>query len=166
VSEFKRENKYIVIKLSKLNDNPILRNKQLNELNFFSDAFVESVVVESNKPEYQDVWAMVQARIEGKVNELNSLRQQLTKPADDTITVSKAEWEVVRSAMFKLAAQMAMKQNMPEVEHVNYSVNIPKKSWRSIQKMCSKSTQQCNDWSYELRQAIDKVSSAIQGESK
>jgi hypothetical protein len=95
VSEFKRENKYIVIKLSKLNDNPILRNKQLNELNFFSDAFVESVVVESNKPEYQDVWAMVQARIEGKVNELNSLRQQLTKPADDTITVSKEEWEAV-----------------------------------------------------------------------
>jgi hypothetical protein len=107
---------------------------------------------------------------DGDVCTLFELREAIAaydaKPADDTITVSKAEWEVVRSAMFKLAAQMAMKQNMPEVEHVNYSVNIPKKSWRSIQKMCSKSTQQCNDWSYELRQAIDKVSAAIQGESK
>lgn len=74
MSDFKRENRYIVIKLSRLNDNQILRNQQLNELNFFSDAFVESVVVEADKPEYEHVWAMVQARIEGRKNKLEERR--------------------------------------------------------------------------------------------
>jgi hypothetical protein len=83
------------------------------------------------------------------------------KPADETISVSKGEWEAARSTMFKLAAQMAMKQNMPDVDQVTHSVNIPKKSWRSIHKMCCKSTQQCNDWAYELRQAIDKITNAV-----
>lgn len=59
------------------------------------------------------------------------------------------------SALIKLAAEMAMKRNMPDVEQVVYSVNIPKKTWRSLKKMFIKSTQQCNDWAYELRKNID-----------
>jgi hypothetical protein len=59
--------------------------------------------------------------------------------------------------LIKLAAQMAMKQNMPDVEHVTHSVNIPKKSWKSIHRMCIKSTQQCNEWSIELRGIFDAL---------
>jgi hypothetical protein len=89
-----------------------------------------------------------------------------TPPNTITITVDEYErLKAVYSKLIKLAAQMAMKQNMPDVEHVEYSVNIPKKSWRSIRKMCTKSTQQCNDWSYELRkiadEAIDKARSEL-----
>jgi hypothetical protein len=80
------------------------------------------------------------------------------------ITIPIAEWEAMKrqsGELIKIAAQMAMKQNMPDVEHVAYSVNIPKKSWRSIIKMCAKSSQQCNDWSYELRKIADNISAAI-----
>lgn len=63
-----------------------------------------------------------------------------------------------QSAMIALAAEMAVKKNMPDVEYVKFSVNIPKKSWRSIMKMCANSTQQCNDWSYKLRGIADRLS--------
>lgn len=63
-----------------------------------------------------------------------------------------------QSSMIRLAAEMAMKKNMPDVEQVEFSVNIPKKSWRSIMRMCANSTQQCNDWSYKLRGNADRLS--------
>lgn len=64
------------------------------------------------------------------------------------------------SKLVKIAAQLAMKQSMPDVENVEYSVNIPKKSWRSISKMNHKAYEQCNDWAIELRSIFDEITNA------
>jgi hypothetical protein len=66
-----------------------------------------------------------------------------------------------RDDLIIMAGKIAMKLNMPDVDQVAYSNAIPKKSWRSIIRMCSKSSQQCNDWSYELRKIADNISAAI-----
>jgi hypothetical protein len=66
-SEFKREERYIVFKLSKLHTDELVRQKQLNALNnaFIGDARVDCVVIESDWPEYEPAWAMIEARMIG-----------------------------------------------------------------------------------------------------
>jgi len=62
--EFKREVRYIVIKLKDINQNT---QRQLH--NFMQDLEIPSrdcVVVESDWPEYEPVWKMIEARMTGK----------------------------------------------------------------------------------------------------
>lgn len=65
------------------------------------------------------------------------------------------------SQLIHIAAQLAMKQSMPDVEMVEYSVNIPKKSWRSISRMNHRAYEQCNEWAIGLRQIADNMQVAI-----
>lgn len=58
MSEFKREERYRVIKLK-------------------TGSAIDCVVVEADWPEYEIVWGMIQARMEGKPNELEQLRAEL-----------------------------------------------------------------------------------------
>lgn len=61
MSEFKRENRYIVLKLNRLpkDETEYLRDCQ-------AKAMVDCVVVEHDWPEYNLVWAMLEHRIAGK----------------------------------------------------------------------------------------------------
>lgn len=82
VSEFKREDRFIVLK-----------RKDLEALNHFQKAALavalekiqnhlparQYVVVESDWPEYEFVWEMIQARVEGKPNRITALEADNAK---------------------------------------------------------------------------------------
>lgn len=64
MAEFKKEERYIVIKRKRLSF-----NKELNLRQFLFDNeidMVESVVIEADDPAYDDVWKIIQNRVEGK----------------------------------------------------------------------------------------------------
>ncbi|SHM78938.1 hypothetical protein [Phytopseudomonas punonensis] len=66
---FEREERYMVIKLSKLADDQgddMDRQEQIYRLAHFGNAMVECVVVESDWPEYPAVWQMIEDRMKGK----------------------------------------------------------------------------------------------------
>jgi hypothetical protein len=74
-TEFKREERYIVFKLSKLHTDELVRAKQLKTLKnaFVEDARVDCVVIESDWPEYEPVWAMIEARVTGQTPALGGV---------------------------------------------------------------------------------------------
>lgn len=65
---FKRENRYIVFKLNKM------QSWQIEELldcvynNNFDDARVDSLVIEKDWPEYEIVWDMIEKRMKNEKN--------------------------------------------------------------------------------------------------
>lgn len=61
---FKREKRYFVVKRSDLTAQQTEQLQQL--LDSFALPVRESVVVESDWPEYEDVWAMIESRVTGK----------------------------------------------------------------------------------------------------
>lgn len=67
MSEFKRETRYAVIKLKHLTE------EGRKELNAFMEKHqipdMACVVVESDWPEYDPVWQMIQARVQGQKQE-------------------------------------------------------------------------------------------------
>ena len=70
MSEFQREERYIVLKLSRL---PAREATYLRAIQ--KDAIVESVVVEADWPEYDFVWLMLAHRMSGKpVPDFNAVR--------------------------------------------------------------------------------------------
>lgn len=70
MSEFKREERYIVLKLNRL---PAREAAYLRAIQ--KDAIVESVVVEADWPEYDLVWLMLENRMSGKpVPDFNAVR--------------------------------------------------------------------------------------------
>jgi len=69
---FKREMRYVVFKISKLDDKQLSR---LNELLNVSgpDGYalptIDCVVVENDWPEYEKVWSMIEERVKEKTND-------------------------------------------------------------------------------------------------
>jgi len=61
MNEFKREDRYIVLKLNRL---PKDEAEYLRDCH--AKAMVECVVVEHDWPEYQLVWSMIEHRMAGK----------------------------------------------------------------------------------------------------
>ena len=74
MTEFKRENRYIVIKRKRLS------SETEEALYDFLEAegiqTVECVVIESDWPEYETVWGLIQDRCNGVPNEINQLRAE------------------------------------------------------------------------------------------
>jgi hypothetical protein len=67
MSEFKKENRYVVLKLSKLTDHQkTALGACLAEIDIEASAMPECVVVESGWPNYRDTWTDVQAVTEGR----------------------------------------------------------------------------------------------------
>ncbi|MDD2002491.1 hypothetical protein [Pseudomonas putida] len=68
VSEpFQREERYVVIKVSKMHPHPAFRAKHLSALKReHEDALVDCVVVERDWPEYEPTWAAIEARVTGQ----------------------------------------------------------------------------------------------------
>lgn len=71
-AKFKREERYMVVKLSKLaddlGDDELSREEQIYRLAHFGKALVECVVVESDWPEYEPTWAAIKARVTGSAS--------------------------------------------------------------------------------------------------
>lgn len=69
MSEFEREERYMVIKLSKLEPtgqpDGMSREEEIYRIANFGKALVQAVVVESDWPEYEPVWEMIKARVTG-----------------------------------------------------------------------------------------------------
>lgn len=67
MNKFKREERYMVVKLSKLSkeigSDGMTREEVIYRLANFGKALVECVVVESDWPEYEEVWKMIENRI-------------------------------------------------------------------------------------------------------
>lgn len=65
MNSFKREERYMVIKLDKLADDlgeeEMTREEQIYRLAHFGRAMVECVVVESDWPIYEQVWKLVES---------------------------------------------------------------------------------------------------------
>lgn len=113
-NEFKREERYVVIKIKDLEFNSPSgdtnkRSKELGEwISRNSLCTRECVVVESDWPEYHLVWAMLEHRMAGKpVPNFNDWRradelQQLLTAADQQIDDLRAELKAVRLGPCKM----------------------------------------------------------------
>ena len=68
---FRREDRYLVIKISKLHPHPHFRTKQISAItdSAYGDALVDCVVVEKDWPEYEPVWQMIERRVIGATGE-------------------------------------------------------------------------------------------------
>lgn len=60
MSKFVREERYIVLKVNRLCDEDYFAVKGI-----YDHAMVEGVVVESDWPEYEKVWKMIEDRVNG-----------------------------------------------------------------------------------------------------
>ena len=108
MSEFQREDRYIVVKLKKLTH---MQEKHLRACLHSEDIqTIESVVVESDWPEYHLVWAMLEHRMAGKpVPNFNDWRradelQQRLNAADQRIDDLVAEIATVRQGPCEMIA--------------------------------------------------------------
>ena len=64
---FQREERYVVIKVSKMHPHPTFRARHLSALKSeHEDALVDCVVVERDWPEYDPTWAAIEARVTGR----------------------------------------------------------------------------------------------------
>ncbi|SDI55167.1 hypothetical protein [Pseudomonas panipatensis] len=81
MSEFKREARFIVIKRKHLSAESRVHDSLEQELRVWLDKHLiptsECVVVESDWPEYETVWAMIAARVEGRPTPYQVLEQQV-----------------------------------------------------------------------------------------
>lgn len=91
-TEFKREPRYIVFKLTDIEK--YLSVGQLNDLMRIGDAIAASrsyhgkppfnaVVVEQDWPEFEPTWAAIEARMVGQTHPLHRLGARLTELLDD-----------------------------------------------------------------------------------
>ena len=67
MSAFKREERYVVLKIKDLEKLPLAEQNSFKEwLNLYGDILPKRryVVIESDWPEYEVVWGMLQARVE------------------------------------------------------------------------------------------------------
>ena len=68
--EFKREERYIVIKIKRLSDDPYARERIVERIkNEAGGAVVDCLVIEADWPEYEPTWNSIQSRAEATSNE-------------------------------------------------------------------------------------------------
>ena len=78
MSQFKRERRYVVIKLSKLTqEEKDLLQARDDEIGLEEYVFPECVVVEADWPNYEETWATVQAVAEGTYIPRSQLQAEL-----------------------------------------------------------------------------------------
>ena len=112
-NEFKREDRYAVIKYKKLTDQQWTLVPELLEK--FDKARVDCVVVEKDWPEYHLVWAMIEHRMAGKpVPDFNLWRQ-----ADD-LQQRLADAERRNAELEKNAARYIWLRDKSESVHQFY----------------------------------------------
>lgn len=88
MSTFEREERYQVVKLSRLQDKPsddMTSKEVIYRTAHFGKALVEAVVIESHWPEYEVVWRMLEDRITGVSRDVDS---EALKIADDIVSLA------------------------------------------------------------------------------
>ncbi|WP_236175961.1 hypothetical protein [Pseudomonas pseudonitroreducens] len=116
---FQREDRYIVIKRKDLNTVPFAALQSFLEHLGVLASFLprhEFVVVESDWPEYETVWAMLAARIEGRATPYQLLEQQVAalrqhkndymEAAEGTRLALEAEAQALREEISRLHSTM------------------------------------------------------------
>jgi hypothetical protein len=84
MSEFKKEKRYVVLKLSKLTDHQkTALGAALAEINISAEAMPECVVVEHDWPNYAETWQSIQAIVEGSYVSRDALAAQVEELAKD-----------------------------------------------------------------------------------
>src|SRR5678816_449878 len=64
--DFQREERYVVVKISKMHPHPEFRRQHLAALKAEnSAALVDCLVIEKDWPEYEVAWSMIEARVTG-----------------------------------------------------------------------------------------------------
>ena len=64
---FQREERYVVVKISKMHPHPKFREKHLSALKLeHAEALVDCVVVERDWPEFAHTWAAIERRLTGR----------------------------------------------------------------------------------------------------
>jgi hypothetical protein len=106
---FQREERYIVVKIKDLKFASV-ENKLRDILNEAGIQTRECVVVESDWPEYEIVWGMLQARVEGKPNRIEQLERELANARD---IAKKLTSDVLRRGQ-RLAESQAREEQMRE----------------------------------------------------
>lgn len=106
---FEREERYVVIKISKMHPHPTFRRRHLEALKReHSAALVDCVVIERDWPEYETVWRMIEERVTGAA---------LAQPSPKSGSYSDQEW---------INAGCSAGQPEPEPEpHVNKNPKPP-----------------------------------------
>ena len=120
MSKFKREERFIVIKRKYLTAESRFYDSTEQELRVWLDKHCiptsECVVVESDWPEYETVWSMIDARIEGRLTpyqvleqQVHALRQHKTdyiEAAEGTRRALEAEAQALRDEVAALRQDM------------------------------------------------------------
>ena len=78
MTEFKREERYIVIKRKNLSEKEEFAIRAL--LEGLDVGTVECVVVESDWPENEVVWKMIESRVTGQTNHIEDVRAMVEDP--------------------------------------------------------------------------------------
>ena len=67
MSEFEREKRYVIIKLSHLNDDEIFGLNNWLDIHMVKP--IDGLVVEDDWPEYEPVWKMIEDRVNGTIDD-------------------------------------------------------------------------------------------------
>ncbi|NMZ73832.1 hypothetical protein HBO32_12025 [Pseudomonas nitroreducens] len=131
MSKFKREERFIVIKRKYLTAESRFYDSTEQELRVWLDKHCiptsECVVVESDWPEYETVWSMIDARIEGRLTpyqvleqQVHALRQHKTdyiEAAEGTRRALEAEAQALREELKNRTAECNGLHEMLRQEH-------------------------------------------------
>lgn len=113
MNEFKREERFIVIKRKHLSAESRVHDSLEQELRVWLDKHLiptsECVVVESDWPEYETVWSMIAARVEGRPTPYQVIEQQVAalrqhkndymEAAEETRRALEAEAQALREEL-------------------------------------------------------------------
>ena len=110
-TEFKREERYIVLKRKNLypEQESAIRDL-LEEMGILT---VECVVVESDWPESETVWQMIQDRIEGRTNELTAANERITWLEADVDRLNRA-WASAHNQAMKNGAALTVEREVSD----------------------------------------------------
>ena len=138
-AEFKREERYLVLKISDLKGMVIPEEKinaldqicnavQLHRLRHGKKQFIKCVVVESDWPEYETVWKMIQDRMEGKPDQHHALLEQvetLRKEHKLLLDIMTAHSKKQEAQLSALQAQIKAGELVPADVAVQWALEIP-----------------------------------------
>ena len=125
MSEFKREERFIVIKRKHLSAESRFHESLEQELRVWLDKHLiptsECVVVESDWPEYETVWSMIAARVEGRPTPYQVIEQQVAalrqhkndymEAAEETRRALETEAQALREQVAALRARVVVVQD-------------------------------------------------------
>lgn len=116
MDQFKREERYIVLKLKNMYE---LERKRLDhwlKVNDYEEFKTECVVVESDWPIYEPVWDMVQRLAEGREQELEQMQSDFNMAIDFVLDGRDMDGERLDNYDALLFLRMWREGQWPEIE--------------------------------------------------